>query len=293
MTTGRRDRYNLRWRVPRLSRAEEGIPMSARTFAMKLVSVGYALILGVFIYFFVAFILPAAGTDPEAAAFVPIFVAFIAIFTVVGGASLLWAGARQRAWFWLVAAIPGLLVLLMFAPQISFSLTHPADANGFIPSLVAVAAAILVIVAGITVFREIRRGGAMWVPVGRPALVVTAVSSLIVGAMITSLLAAAAGASGGGVTEAPTVTDVVTAADTKFVETSLQMKNGEVLGLFVINRDGFAHSFDIDALDVHVQLPADSTTAVAIKPTANGQLEFYCAVPGHRDAGMVGTIAVD
>jgi uncharacterized cupredoxin-like copper-binding protein len=42
-----------------------------------------------------------------------------------------------------------------------------------------------------------------------------------------------------------------------------------------------------------VQLPPESTTAVAIKPTAPGSLEFYCSVPGHRDAGMVGTINIE
>ena len=121
----------------------------------------------------------------------------------------------------------------------------------------------------------------------------TVLSGLVVGAVATSALAGSASSAAGGVAEAPTATGVVTAVETKFVETALQMKNGEVLGLFVINKDGFAHSFDIDALDVHVQLPADSTTAVAIKPAAVGSLEFYCAVPGHKEAGMVGTIAVE
>jgi uncharacterized cupredoxin-like copper-binding protein len=70
------------------------------------------------------------------------------------------------------------------------------------------------------------------------------------------------------------------------------MKDGEVLGLFVTNNDGISHSFDVDSLDIHVDLPANSTTAIAIKPTEPGTLEFYCSVPGHREAGMVGTIDV-
>jgi nitrite reductase (NO-forming) len=86
---------------------------------------------------------------------------------------------------------------------------------------------------------------------------------------------------------------VVNVENTMFVETSLTMTNGEVLGLFVINKDGIGHTFDIDSLGIHVQLPPESTTAVAIKPTGPGRLEFYCSVPGHRDAGMVGTINVE
>jgi len=84
----------------------------------------------------------------------------------------------------------------------------------------------------------------------------------------------------------------VTAERTKFLATGLEAKTGEVLGIFVTNKDGFAHSFDVDALGIHVPLPATSTTFVALKPTTTGTLQFYCAVPGHRDAGMVGAIAV-
>ena len=86
---------------------------------------------------------------------------------------------------------------------------------------------------------------------------------------------------------------MVTAENIKFAETSLTIKNGEVLGLFVTNRDGIGHAFDVDSLGIHVQLPANSTTAVAIKPAGSGLLQFYCSVPGHREAGMVGTISVD
>ena len=71
------------------------------------------------------------------------------------------------------------------------------------------------------------------------------------------------------------------------------MSDGEVLGLFLINKDDVAHSFDIDSLDIQVHMPPNATTAVAIRPTGPGNLEFFCAVPGHRDAGMVGTIEVE
>ncbi len=266
-----------------------------RTFAMSLAAVGAALIVGVFVYFIFAFILPALAEDPnsEGAAFLPILAAFIAVFGVLGLASWLWAGARRRSWFWILHVIAGILVLLMFAPQITFSLTHPADAQGFIPTVLALLGAGLAIAGGIAAFLDVRRGRQTWTRAGRAGSLMTVLSGLVVGAVATSALAGSASSAAGGVAEAPTATGVVTAVETKFVETALQMKNGEVLGLFVINKDGFAHSFDIDALDVHVQLPADSTTAVAIKPAAVGSLEFYCAVPGHKEAGMVGTIAVE
>ena len=112
------------------------------------------------------------------------------------------------------------------------------------------------------------------------------------GAAITSLLAGSAAAGGAGVAEEPTVSGVLTVENTAFVATSLEMDSGEVLGLFIVNKDPFPHSFDIDSLDIHVQLQPNSTTAVAIKPTGPGNLEFFCGVPGHRQAGMVGTITI-
>ena len=123
---------------------------------------------------------------------------------------------------------------------------------------------------------------------------IAAVVGAVVGAASTSVVAAgSASTGGGGVAEAPTTAGVITAENGRFVETRLSVKGGGVLGLFVINKDGIAHAFDVDSLAIHVQLPANSTTAIAIKPSGPGRLEFYCGVPGHRDAGMAGTIDVE
>ena len=74
---------------------------------------------------------------------------------------------------------------------------------------------------------------------------------------------------------------------------SVSVKNGDVIGLFVINKDNTGHSFDIDSLGIHVQLAPNSTTAATVKPTESGLIEFYCSISGHRNAGMVGTIAIE
>jgi uncharacterized cupredoxin-like copper-binding protein len=124
--------------------------------------------------------------------------------------------------------------------------------------------------------------------------VISAVVGAVVGAAATSLLASsAASASGTTMAEAPTTTGVVIAEKTAFTEAGLTIEDGEVLGLFVVNKDGIGHAFDIDSLGIHVQLPPNSTIAVAVNPPGPGSLEFYCSLPGHRDAGMVGTISVE
>jgi plastocyanin len=265
-----------------------------RTFAMSLAAAGAGILAVVMVFFLFSFVLPAIAKDPnsEAAAFLPIIGGFAVVFAVLGLTSWLWAGARGRSWFWILDVVAGILVMFLFAPQITFSLTHPADAQQFIPTLLAVLGGGLAIVGGIAAFLDVRRGSPRWTGSGRAGWVVTALAGLVVGAVVTSFFAGSASAGGGGVAEAPTVTGVETAKDVKFTETTLSMKNGEVLGLFVINQDDFGHTFDIDALNIHVALPAHSTTAVAIKPTAAGDLQFYCAIPGHKDAGMVGTLSV-
>ena len=61
---------------------------------------------------------------------------------------------------------------------------------------------------------------------------------------------------------------------------------------FVLPNLGAApHDFTIDALDVHVtQMPGETKEIEITAPP--GEYEFYCSVPGHREAGMVGKLIV-
>jgi uncharacterized cupredoxin-like copper-binding protein len=127
----------------------------------------------------------------------------------------------------------------------------------------------------------------------RGAWLVASFGGLILGAALTSWIAGSTAASAGMVSEAPTTTAVVVAEDTTFDRSQLSTGSGEPLGLFLVNRDPTAHSFDIDALGIHVQMPPHSTTAVAIPAASAGAYEFYCALLGHRDAGMAGTLTIE
>lgn len=277
-------------RADRTETVEAGRAPFDRTFAMALFSVGNGVMFATMVFFVVVLALPIAG-DPGAPP-IPIFVAFIAIFALIGALSVFWSGARRRPWFWLVGALPAALMVAFNAPFIAHDIKHPANTREFLVTLGAVSG-LAAVIGGIVAFREVRAGRPAWASSGRARWVSIAVTGVVVGAAATSILAGMASAGGVGITEAPTLTGVLTAENTSFVETSLQMDNGEVLGLFVTNRDAIGHTFDIDSLDIHVELPANSTTAIAIKPTGPGSLQIYCSVPGHREAGMVGTINVD
>ena len=253
-----------------------------RTFAMRLVGAAYLGMIAV-----LATYLP----QPFAADFVIVLVVFIALYAAIALATL-WSGATRRSWIWLLAAVGGGVMLLFDGPFAPYALMHPADAFAFVTSLVAMVAAVVAIVAGVVAWREVRSGHESWEARGRAGLVLGTIVGIVVGASLTSVAAASSASPGIALNGPPATTATLTALNTTFVEKTLPGKAGDVLGVFVTNKDGYAHAFDIDALGIHVALPADSTTFVAIRPTAAGQLQFYCGVPGHKDAGMAGTIDV-
>lgn len=52
------------------------------------------------------------------------------------------------------------------------------------------------------------------------------------------------------------------------------------------------HDFSIDALDVAVVVDPGDTGEVTIDAPA-GEYDFYCSIPGHKDAGMVGKLTIE
>jgi len=60
----------------------------------------------------------------------------------------------------------------------------------------------------------------------------------------------------------------------------------------LVNKGKTDHTFDVDALNVHSgPIKPGETRAIAINAPA-GEYEYYCAIPGHKQAGMVGTLKV-
>ncbi len=52
------------------------------------------------------------------------------------------------------------------------------------------------------------------------------------------------------------------------------------------------HNFAIDALDIDVDI-APGTTEMIVISAPVGVYEYYCNVPGHKQAGMIGTLTVE
>jgi hypothetical protein len=263
---------------------------------MTVVGAGcWAMVAGVayFLAYLIVVYAPASGAVRMVPNLTPIFLSVAAIFGVIGTLSLVWTGARRRAWFWLIPVVPAVLFEAFNAQDIPYDLARPATTAAFLITVVVLTGSIAIIGGGIVAFLEVRRGRPIWTRSGRAGALSLVAIGIAVGAATTALLAGLVPAGGPGGTKTPTVTGIINIEDLRFDVGSLQMKDGDVLGLIITNPEDVPHSFDIDSLDIHVQVTPKTTTAVVIEPSGPGQLVFYCSVHGHRAAGMAGTITVD
>ncbi|MCP4417901.1 MAG: multicopper oxidase domain-containing protein [Chloroflexi bacterium] len=122
---------------------------------------------------------------------------------------------------------------------------------------------------------------------------------IVVGVLLFGLVVAQTGALngliGGGETAVslPPNTLIYTAKAMRFRQTELHVKAGEAITIQLKNDDMYAHSLDIDELDLHVQMPANNQVIAQFIATESGEYTIYCAVPGHEQAGMVATLIVE
>lgn len=76
-----------------------------------------------------------------------------------------------------------------------------------------------------------------------------------------------------------------------FSPNEIRAKAGQPITVHVASQG--QHTFTIDELGVDVPTPNGKTTAVEFTPDKKGVFRFYCATPGHREAGQVGTITIE
>jgi nitrite reductase (NO-forming) len=117
------------------------------------------------------------------------------------------------------------------------------------------------------------------------------VAGLVLGASLVAAIPRG-GAAGVGA-EVLADLPVVAAAGVRFEQAELRAQVGETVALRLENRDAAGHSFDIDELNVHVAIVPGEPTLALFRPAAAGTYTYYCAVPGHREAGMQGTLVVE
>lgn len=124
---------------------------------------------------------------------------------------------------------------------------------------------------------------------------------LLVIVLISSLISACAGPSAaapsGGEPAASSAQAVeVQATDRlRFEPATITVKSGTPVRLTLMNDGALDHDWVVENLDgrkVQVEAKPKASATGEFTPTAPGTYEFYCSIPGHREAGMKGTLVV-
>jgi plastocyanin/mono/diheme cytochrome c family protein len=102
--------------------------------------------------------------------------------------------------------------------------------------------------------------------------------------------AAVAPSEGSGGETAQEVT--ITMHDIYFDPAELTIPANTPVKVILPNQGAAVHDFSIDALGIAVTVNPGETGEVVINAPA-GEYEFYCNIPGHKDAGMVGKLTVE
>lgn len=220
---------------------------------------------------------------------------------IFGVPALIFAGliaTARRPWVPLLATLFGVLFLGANAPYIGYDLGHPANFSGFAFTIVLVMPALVAMAAGIGAAVQNywarsapeaapRPGLPRWFAFGLISLLALSVGAVGVAAM------APANASAGVSPDVLAALPALTVSHLQFGQAELRARVGETVALRLENQDSAAHAFDIDELGIHVAMPAGQPALALFMATAPGTYTYYCSVPGHREAGMVGTLVVE
>jgi nitrite reductase (NO-forming) len=126
--------------------------------------------------------------------------------------------------------------------------------------------------------------------------------------IVTTVEAAGAAASPGGLPAGQTVglypcdatpsstgqgaTAVVTMVDINFQPKEITIAANTDVAVSLPNQGAAVHNFNVDALNIHSgDVQPGQTGSVTIN-AAPGDYQYYCSIPGHKEAGMIGTLHV-
>ncbi len=132
------------------------------------------------------------------------------------------------------------------------------------------------------------------------------IALLVSGGLVTACSGGASGAQGSPIT--------IEAKQIKFSPGTLEVVAGQPVTLVLKNSDAIEHDFSVVEIevegeaeesgaehdmagmdeepDLHVAAQGGQTGRLEFTPTQLGTYEFFCTVPGHKQAGMVGTLIV-
>jgi plastocyanin len=84
----------------------------------------------------------------------------------------------------------------------------------------------------------------------------------------------------------------VNAESFQFEPPEIRIAAGEEVTVEFTAEDVF-HTFTVEDADVNIESDSGETTEGTVSFDEPGEHTFFCSVPGHREAGMEGTIIVE
>jgi uncharacterized cupredoxin-like copper-binding protein/mono/diheme cytochrome c family protein len=95
-----------------------------------------------------------------------------------------------------------------------------------------------------------------------------------------------------GEAPAPATAQNVTSFDIYFEPKEITIPANTDVPFTLPNDGASAHNFSIDELDISIDIAPGATEETVINAPP-GTYEYYCNIPGHKEAGMVGTLIVE
>jgi len=91
----------------------------------------------------------------------------------------------------------------------------------------------------------------------------------------------------------PSGTEIaVSAAEFAFDPAAIEVSAGAEATVTLTNKGTVEHDITVDALSVKIYATPGQTVSGTVTAAA-GTYEFYCSIPGHKQAGMVGTFTAN
>ncbi len=85
----------------------------------------------------------------------------------------------------------------------------------------------------------------------------------------------------------------VTAQEFEFTPSTIKVEPGETVRLKLVNQGNMSHNLHLRNTDAKTAtIQSGKSDTLEVTAPDNGELGFFCAIPGHEKAGMKGSIVV-
>lgn len=179
-------------------------------------------------------------------------------------------------------------VFLVFAAWVVFAgynvyyeIVHPESFFDFVPSVVALAGALIVLVSGIVALRQTRARAVRFVSLPMERALVGALA-LSLGVLF--LVSGALTISGRSTVSAEDKVGALSVRmrKTEFAPEQIDATAGEAPRVVVKNDDPFLHTFTIDDFDIDITVRPGSEKLVELPALTAGSYTYQCEVDGHE-----------